>query len=65
MSDTTDGRETDVDASRRERIAPLRERMEQFLTVHDPDEDLASARAARGGGKPLSEIVEEDRDGRL
>lgn len=65
MSDATDGTDADAAASRRERLAPLRERMEQFLAEHEPDDDLAAGRADRTGGTPLSEFVEEDRDGRL
>ncbi|MDY6774093.1 MAG: hypothetical protein SVS85_02735 [Candidatus Nanohaloarchaea archaeon] len=45
--------------------APLRERMEEFVEDHSEASGFRQLREKAADGKPLSEIVLEDREGRL
>lgn len=44
---------------------PLRERMGQFVADHEPADDVKTLRVKVADGKPLSEIVTEDRADRV
>jgi ribosomal protein S3AE len=43
----------------------LRKQMREFVSEHDSDADLRELRDAVASGKPLSDIVTEERDERL
>ena len=47
------------------RMTPLRERMEQFVDEHGQAGDVKQLRSEVAGGKPLSDIVREEREERL
>ena len=47
------------------RLEPLRDRMERFVANHDEPADLNDLRERTSSETPLSELVDEDRTGRL
>ena len=66
MSDTTDeigflGRQV----LRKSQINPLRDRMREFLSEHQPAEDLKQLRKEAAEGKNMSDVVSERREDRL
>lgn len=46
-------------------VAPVRERMREFLAEHEEATDRLAERSKRDGGRPLSDIVDEEREERL
>lgn len=58
--DQPDRRSTSGDS-----VAPVRERMRQFLAEHEDATDGSDGRSERADGRPLSEIVAEEREERL
>ena len=66
MSDTTDemgflGRQV----LRKSQVNPLRDRMREFLSGHEPAADLKELRREAAGGRNMSEVVNEGREERL
>ena len=47
------------------RLEPLRDRMESFVTDHEEPDDLKTLRGRTTGETTLSELVDEERNGRL
>ena len=46
-------------------LEPLRERMESFISDHEPSADLYTLRQRTVTDKPLSALVTEERNGRF
>lgn len=64
MSDVADGFYAEQ-LLRKAKTNPLRERMQEFVDEHGPETDLKQVRSEVDGGENLSDIVIENRDGRL
>lgn len=66
MSDTVDDLGFDArQLLNKGKTHSLREQMREFVSEHDTDVDLEELREAVSDGKPVSDIVTEERDERL
>lgn len=66
MSDAGDAPERpERQSTPRDDVAPVRERMREFLAEHEQATDRLAERSERDGGRHLSDVVVEEREGRL
>lgn len=65
MSDADDVSSIGRLAIQSSRLEPLRNRMETFVSEHETRDDLQTLRERASEELSLSEVVDENRDGRL